>query len=126
MKRNKSRPVNLELQTMHFPISAIASIAHRISGVIIFAGLGLLLWLLKISLFSFESFEVSKLILENYFVKLILWLFLTLFSYHVIGGIRHLIMDFGYFEELESGNKSAKVSFIITGILSLMMGIWIW
>ncbi len=32
----KQRPVNLDLQTIRFPITAIASILHRVSGVITF------------------------------------------------------------------------------------------
>ncbi|MGL4928928.1 MAG: succinate dehydrogenase cytochrome b556 large subunit, partial [Plesiomonas sp.] len=37
---NKQRPVNLDLKTISFPITAIASILHRVSGVITFIALG--------------------------------------------------------------------------------------
>ncbi|MCE1813691.1 succinate dehydrogenase cytochrome b556 large subunit, partial [Enterobacter hormaechei] len=36
----KQRPVNLDLQTIHFPVSAIVSILHRVSGVITFVAVG--------------------------------------------------------------------------------------
>ncbi|MGL5372028.1 MAG: succinate dehydrogenase, cytochrome b556 subunit, partial [Plesiomonas shigelloides] len=49
---NKQRPVNLDLKTISFPITAIASILHRVSGVITFIALGILLWLLSLSLSS--------------------------------------------------------------------------
>ncbi|MFP1528034.1 hypothetical protein ACLB1R_15495 [Escherichia coli] len=39
----KQRPVNLDLQTIRFPITAIASILHRVSGVITFVAVGILL-----------------------------------------------------------------------------------
>ncbi|MEX7656203.1 succinate dehydrogenase, cytochrome b556 subunit, partial [Pseudomonas aeruginosa] len=39
----KQRPVNLDLQTIRFPITAIASILHRVSGVITFIAVGILL-----------------------------------------------------------------------------------
>ena len=32
----KQRPVNLDLKTIRFPVTAIASILHRVSGVITF------------------------------------------------------------------------------------------
>ncbi|MGL1161857.1 succinate dehydrogenase, cytochrome b556 subunit, partial [Vibrio parahaemolyticus] len=45
-KVNKQRPVNLDLTTIRFPVTAIASILHRVSGVITFVAVGILLWLL--------------------------------------------------------------------------------
>jgi succinate dehydrogenase / fumarate reductase cytochrome b subunit len=65
-------------------------------------------------------------IVDGFFVKLILWGILTALAYHIVGGIRHLIMDLGYFEELESGALTAKVSFAVTGVLSLLAGVLVW
>jgi succinate dehydrogenase / fumarate reductase cytochrome b subunit len=126
VKERKSRPVNLDLQTIHFPITAIASIIHRVSGVIMFVAIGILLWLLSISLSSPEGFIEASEIVDGFFVKLILWGILTALSYHIAGGIRHLIMDLGYFEELESGTLTAKIAFAATVVLSLMAGILVW
>ncbi|MGF1741577.1 succinate dehydrogenase cytochrome b556 subunit [Vibrio profundum] len=123
MKKRKSRPVNLDLQTIHFPITAITSILHRISGVIMFVSVGILLWLLSQSLSSPEAFQQ---VVNGFFVKLVLWGILTAVSYHIAGGIRHLMMDLGHFEELESGAKSAKVVFVVTVVLSLLAGILVW
>lgn len=126
MKERKARPVNLDLQTIHFPIAAIASIVHRISGVMTFVAIGILLWLLSISLHSQDGFIQAQNIVDGFFVKFILWGILTALAYHIAGGIRHLIMDLGYCEELESGLKSAKVVFIATGVLSLLAGVLVW
>ncbi|MCH1448834.1 MAG: succinate dehydrogenase, cytochrome b556 subunit, partial [Litoricolaceae bacterium] len=38
MAMSRERPVNLDLTTFSFPITAIASILHRVSGVILFFG----------------------------------------------------------------------------------------
>ncbi len=126
MKERKSRPVNLDLQTIRFPITAIASILHRVSGVITFVAVGILLWLLSTSLQSPVGFMQASDIVNGFFVKLILWGILTALAYHIVGGIRHLIMDFGYFEELESGAMTAKVSFVVTGVLALLAGVLVW
>ncbi|MGR5177950.1 succinate dehydrogenase cytochrome b556 subunit [Vibrio parahaemolyticus] len=126
VKERKSRPVNLDLQTIRFPITAIASILHRVSGVITFVSIGILLWLLAKSLSSPIGFAEAVDIVDGFFVKFILWGILTALAYHIVGGVRHLIMDLGYFEELESGAKSAKVAFIVTGILSLLAGVLVW
>ncbi|MEZ8166188.1 succinate dehydrogenase cytochrome b556 subunit [Vibrio tasmaniensis 1F-187] len=126
VKERKTRPVNLDLQTIHFPITAIASILHRVSGVITFVAIGILLWLLSISLSSPVGFMEASDIVDGFFVKFILWGILTALAYHIAGGIRHLLMDLGHFEELESGAKSAKGAFAATAVLSLLAGILVW
>ncbi|KHT63049.1 succinate dehydrogenase [Photobacterium gaetbulicola] len=126
MKVNKPRPVNLDLQTIRFPLTAIASILHRVSGVITFVAVAILLWLLGLSLSSPEGFASAAAIVDSFFVKLVLWGILTALFYHIVVGIRHLLMDMGYFEEMETGIKSAKVSFVIVGVLSLLAGGLVW
>ena len=51
------RPVNLDLSTIKLPLAAITSITHRISGVIMFAGIGILLWMLELSLSGEAGFN---------------------------------------------------------------------
>lgn len=123
----KQRPVNLDLQTIRFPITAIASILHRVSGVITFVAVGILLWLLGTSLSSPEGFLTASSIMNNFFVELILWGILIALAYHAVMGIRHLLMDFGYIEEtLEAGTRSAKICFVIIVVLSLLAGVLVW
>ncbi|MEZ8824908.1 succinate dehydrogenase cytochrome b556 subunit [Vibrio sp. 10N.261.55.A7] len=126
VKERKSRPVNLDLQTVSFPITAIASILHRVSGVITFVAIGILLWLLSLSLESPLGFKEATDIVDGFFVKFILWGIATALAYHIVGGIRHLMMDLGYFEELDTGALSAKVAFAATAVLSLLAGVLVW
>ncbi|WP_036798341.1 MULTISPECIES: succinate dehydrogenase cytochrome b556 subunit [Photobacterium] len=126
MKVNKPRPVNLDLQTIRFPLTAIASILHRVSGVITFISVAILLWLLGLSLSSPEGFASAASIVDSFFVKFVLWGVLTALFYHIVVGIRHLLMDMGYFEEMETGIASAKISFVIVGVLSLFAGGLVW
>ncbi|ELR67334.1 Succinate dehydrogenase cytochrome b-556 subunit [Photobacterium marinum] len=37
-----------------------------------------------------------------------------------------MLMDMGYFEEMETGIASAKISFVIVGVLSLFAGGLVW
>lgn len=122
----KQRPVNLDLRTIRQPVAAIASILHRVSGVITLFALAILLWLLSYSLSSENGFLAVVDILDGFFVWFILWGILTALAYHIVGGIRHLIMDLGYCEELESGALSAKVALGVTAVLSLLAGIMVW
>ncbi|MEA9445628.1 succinate dehydrogenase cytochrome b556 subunit [Candidatus Fukatsuia symbiotica] len=123
----KQRPVNLDLRTIQMPVTAIASILHRISGIITFAAVGILLWLLSISLSSQEGFMQAATILSSPVVKFIFWGILTALAYHICGGIRHLLMDFGYIEEnLATGTRSAQVAMMLTLVLSILAGVLLW
>jgi succinate dehydrogenase / fumarate reductase cytochrome b subunit len=123
----KQRPVNLDLTTMRFPVTAIASILHRVSGVITFVAVGILLWLLGQSLSSPEGFLVASSIMSGFFVKFIMWGILTALTYHVVVGIRHIMMDTGLLEEtLIAGKRSAMISFGITVVLSILAGVLVW
>nr|WP_246743160.1 succinate dehydrogenase cytochrome b556 subunit [Dickeya oryzae] len=123
----KQRPVNLDLQTIRFPVTAIASILHRVSGVITFVAVGILLWLLGLSLSSPEGFAQAAAIMGSFIVKFVVWGILTALAYHIVGGLRHLLMDFGYIEEnFEAGSRTAKTSFIITVVLSFLAGVLVW
>ncbi|MEZ3499935.1 succinate dehydrogenase cytochrome b556 subunit [Candidatus Pantoea deserta] len=123
----KQRPVNLDLSTIRFPVTAISSILHRVSGVITFVALGILLWLLGTSLSSPEGFQHAAAIMDSFFVKFILWGILTALAFHTVGGIRHMLMDFGYLAEtLAVGRQSAWVTFGITVVLSILAGVLVW
>ncbi|RJT19465.1 succinate dehydrogenase cytochrome b556 subunit [Buttiauxella izardii] len=123
----KQRPVNLDLTTMRFPVTAIASILHRVSGVITFVAVGILLWLLGQSLSSPEGFLVAHSIMSGFFVKFIMWGILTALAYHVVVGIRHIMMDTGLLEEtFIAGKRSAMISFVITVVLSILAGVLVW
>ncbi|ABO23518.1 succinate dehydrogenase cytochrome b556 subunit [Shewanella loihica] len=122
----KQRPVHLDLQTIRFPATAIASILHRVSGVIMLFAVGILIWLLSESLASAESFAGIQSLFDTFIVKFVVWGILTALGYHLIVGLRHLIMDTGRWEELESGNASAKAAFVIAAAWSIIAGIWVW
>lgn len=123
---NKQRPVNLSLSTIHFPITAITSILHRISGVALFLFLPYLLWMLDHSLQSAESFARLQECLSSVGAKLLSLALLAGVIYHSIAGVRHLIMDWGYWEEISSGRTSAWILLIITIALTLALGVWLW
>ncbi|MFX6250200.1 succinate dehydrogenase, cytochrome b556 subunit, partial [Acinetobacter baumannii] len=57
---NSKRPVNLDLRTIKLPVTAYTSILPRISGVILFLGIAVLLFALDKSLSSEEGFEQVK------------------------------------------------------------------
>ena len=124
MKDN--RPVNLDIGTIQLPITAIASILHRASGVFLVAGVALLLWALDASLASEESFNNVSAVLDGFFVKLIIWAVLAGLIYHSAAGVKHLIMDLGIGETMEGGVMGAKLVFAATAVLVILVGALLW
>ncbi len=123
---NSKRPVNLDLSTIHFPITAIVSILHRISGVALFAGIAVLLWMLDASLASPESFLALRELLALPLSQAVLWLTLAALAYHAVAGVRHLIMDIGIGESLEGGQVGAKLVLFFALVAIVLAGVWIW
>ena len=123
---NDKRPVNLDIGTIDLPITAHASITHRITGVILVAGVALLLWLLDASLASEESFNAIKSASDSFFCKLALWGVLSALIYHSVAGVKHLIMDLGIGETLEGGVLGAKLVILVSAVLIVLVGAFIW
>jgi succinate dehydrogenase / fumarate reductase cytochrome b subunit len=121
-----NRPVNLDLSKFHFPLPAITSILHRISGVVIFAATAVLLWMLAESLSSAQGFDRVSSLLDSSLAKLVLWVIVSALLYHLIAGIRHLIMDIGIGETLAGGRLGAKLIVLFSVISIALAGVWIW
>lgn len=122
----KQRPINLDLTTISLPATAKASILHRVTGVAMFFALLFVIWAWAVSLQSAESFDYVKSLLNSHFAKFIAWGTITVLIYHLLGGIRHMIMDQGYWEELDSGNASANITMVLWIILAVLAGVWLW
>ena len=120
------RPVNLDLRTIKLPITAYTSILHRISGVILFVGLAVLLYALDKSLASEEGFEQVKACMTSPLAKLVIWGLLSALLYHLVAGVRHLIMDMGICETLEGGKLGSQIVLAVSAVVIVLAGVWIW
>ncbi|WCN07613.1 succinate dehydrogenase, cytochrome b556 subunit [Marinomonas mediterranea] len=124
---SKARPVNLDIKTIRLPVTAIASILHRISAVILWVGFGVFLVTAYFSLNSKDGFGYVSSLLADYFViQFVIWGMLTALGYYMVATLKHLVQDMGYFEELESGKMIANVAIAIGILLSLCTGVWVW
>lgn len=123
---NKKRPINLSLTTLKYPPMAIVSILHRISGILLFLLMPLMLYFLSRSLKSPGSFSDLQVLLSNPMIKILLLAFASALVYHLLAGIRHLLMDLGLGEHLSSGRRSATFVIVASSVLIIVMGVWLW
>ena len=123
---NDKRPVNLDIGTMRLPITAWTSITHRASGVFLFVGMAVLLYILDASLKSPESFATLKECLTSPIAKVVLWAVVAGLIYHSLAGVKHLIMDFGIGESMQGGVLGARLVIGLSIVLIVLAGFWIW
>lgn len=105
---------------------AIASITHRITGVVLLAGVLVLLWMLDTSLASEEGFAAVRETLTLPVAKAIVWAVLAALAFHLVAGLRHLLMDLGIGESLRGGRIGAGLTFAIAIVLTILAGVWLW
>jgi len=109
------RPVNINLLKIRLPISAFTSITHRLSGMyIFFITFPLSVYLFKISINSNSDFINLIESLENnlYLSTFVAFSYLVLW-YHILTGVRHLIMDMHIGESLKASRLSSLLVLLI-------------
>ena len=111
------RPVNIDLFAFQFPLAALVSITHRVTGVILFIAVGVLLYMLDESLASEASFNALRECFSSVFAKLVVWVIVSALIYHSVVGVKHLAMDLGYGETLEGGQLAAKICAVVSAVL---------
>lgn len=82
--------------------------------------------LLAESLASEQGFSNVQQWLDTLWVKLLLWSVLAGLLYHLIAGVRHLLMDLGIGETLEGGRMGAKLVVIFSVLAIVLAGVWLW
>ena len=123
---NDNRPTNLDLATLRYPLPAITSLLHRLSGAFIFVGVAVMLYMLDLSLQSAAGYGQVLEMLDHSLVKLLVWAVLAGLLYHLIAGIKHLIMDMGIGETMKGGNIAASLTIALSALAMIVAGVWIW
>ena len=123
----KPRPVYLNLVRIRLPLPGIVSILHRLSGAGLFlVGLPLLLAWIQSSLASPESFEAMRAMLANPLAKITLIGLIWAYLHHFCAGLRYLLLDVLQFIELKPARQSSAVVLIVSLVLTLIIGVWLW
>jgi succinate dehydrogenase / fumarate reductase cytochrome b subunit len=82
--------------------------------------------MLQESLANVESFADISNKFNIIYYKLFFFSFLISIIYHAIAGIRHIIMDFGFFESKSHSKISSWIVIISSIIISLILGVYLW
>ena len=120
-----NRPVNLDLDITSLPITALASITHRVAGVALFIATALLLWALDVSLSSEEGFETLKGLILSPIGRFVAWGLLAAVAYHFVAGLKHLLLDLEIADTAEGGFVASIIVLLCSGVLLALAGLWI-
>ena len=122
------RPIDLALTKFqfHFPVTAVASILHRLTGMVLFVGAMLLLYLLDLALESEAGLQEARDLMAEPLAKLALWVILTTLGYHFVAGIKHILLDFHIGTAIGTARIGAYATFGIAAILAVLAGAWLW
>ncbi|MCK4865255.1 MAG: succinate dehydrogenase, cytochrome b556 subunit [Gammaproteobacteria bacterium] len=126
MKTKDNRPKYLNLLKIRLPITGIASINHRLSGLILFLAIPVSLYLFQLSLSSEAGFSETLTSLSSPWIKLALVLLTWSFVHHLLAGFRFLLIDQNIGVSLSVARKSAWFVVFAAVIITLIIsGVWI-
>ena len=122
----RKRPVFLDLRLLHFPVGAVLSILHRITGVLLVCAIPVSIYFLQLLNSGEEGYLEAVSLLDTLFGKAALSLVAWLLIQHTLSGIRHLAMDMDYGYGKQSARRTAWVVFGTSFLLMVATGWLIW
>ena len=130
-KRPEFRNINAlsDLPTYRLPPAGWVSIMHRISGMLMFLLMPLIIWMFdnsissEISFAKFSAaFNVGLGFVPGWFMKLVALALIWAYLHHFIAGLRHLYMDVCHAVSKEFGKSSAIVTLALSLGLTAVLG----
>jgi succinate dehydrogenase / fumarate reductase cytochrome b subunit len=92
----RPRPLSPHLSVYRLTMTMAMSIAHRISGAALYAGVLLLAWFLIAASTDAATFAVFSDFIQSFIGRLVLFGFAWALFHHLVGGVRHIVWDSGY------------------------------
>lgn len=109
--RAKPLPKHLDLLRIRFPVTAVLSVGHRASGIVLFLVTPLLVYALGRSLSGPAGFEAVAAGLASPAARVGLFVVLWSLVHHSLAGLRYLVLDLGIGESRARARQSAWLVF---------------
>lgn len=108
--QNNKRPKNLNLLKIRMPVTAVVSILHRVSGIILFLSIPYIIWLLSNSVKNAEGFNTVLTVFSSGCGKLFTIILLWAITHHFFAGLRFLLLDM---DIAITRNAALKVAWLV-------------
>ena len=120
MATNTDRPTSPHLQVYKLPLTGIISITHRMTGVMLSAGLIFFVYIVYAVAGGSNTYTAMQALMSLWLVKLIYWGFIYALFFHLCHGVRHLIWDAGKSFNRDTLNRYALVELGCSLVLTLL------
>jgi succinate dehydrogenase / fumarate reductase, cytochrome b subunit len=121
-KAPMERPLSPHLQIYRWSWTMAMSIFHRVTGVANYLGTILVAaWLLAMAT-SPAAYDAVQGFFGSILGRLILFGYTWSLMHHMLGGVRHLVWDFGH--GMEPGQRMNMARFTLVGSVALTLLIW--
>jgi succinate dehydrogenase cytochrome b subunit len=116
------RPLSPHLQIYRWSWTMAMSIFHRVTGGALYFGIALFaVWLVALASGP-RAFEAVQGFFGSPLGILILFAYTWVLLHHMIGGVRHLVWDFGH--GMEPAQRINMARFTLVGSIALTVLIW--
>lgn len=119
MSSTGKHPISPHLQIYRLPLTALLSITHRVTGVLLALGSIVLVWILAAAADGPESYRFLHEQLGAWYGQVFLLGLVFSLYLHFCNGIRHLFWDVGMGFELETVDLTAKLAIAAAVILTI-------
>lgn len=120
-----NRPLSPHLQIYQLPLTALLSITHRITGVLLAVGLLFFGYSLISITQGSQTYNLMQMQLNSGLGKILLWGFIYALFFHLCHGIRHLIWDLGKGFAKDRMNYYALLELVSSVNLTLIAWIYL-
>ena len=120
---NNARPLSPRLSIYRWQPAMIASISHRLTGLVLVLFVPLYLWLLHGMTGTTQHFTDVTHWLHSGPGKLSLWLVGVSLMYHFCNGIRFLSIDAGWGESRDALRNSARLVLGLTALVAVLLAV---
>ena len=101
------RAVFFNLTQIQMPVGAVASIAHRITGILLAIGIPFCVYLFDLSLQDPQSYTWVTELFGHAAFKVVALAFIWALAHHLLAGVRHLLSDIDIGSRLPAARRSA-------------------
>lgn len=120
------RPKNLNLFSIRLPLPALVSILHRVSGLVLFLLVPVLILALQNSLASTETYDQLVRWMHQPAAKLLEAGLILSLVHHLFAGVRHLAMDVHWGTALVQARRTGRLVLMLDAVVAMSFVLWIW
>ena len=120
MATNTNRPTSPHLQVYRLPLTGIISITHRMTGVMLSAGLVFFVYIASSVAGGSTTYAAMQDLMGVWLIRLIYWGFIYALFFHLCHGVRHLTWDAGRSFDRDTLDRYALIELGCSLVLTLI------